>query len=238
MQLEEAVMTRHSSRDFLPTEVPQAVLDRALELARHSPSNSNTQVWRLFVVRGPALERLRTKLYETAAAASPLPTSQSLASPSDDSLPGEPDHPATVLPPSLQHYRTELGAQIYGAPGLGLAREDVAGRREAVLRNFAFFGAPVALVVCMSAELRGQAALCVGLYLQTLLLALTEAGVGSCVQIAVAGYPDVLRAELGIPDHLDILCGVSVGYENPDARINWCRCGREPVGRTTVWVDE
>ena len=235
MQLEEAVMTRHSSRDFLPTEVPQAVLDRALELARHSPSNSNTQVWRLFVVRGLALERLRTKLYETAAAASPLSASQSATL---SSLPGEPDHPATVLPPSLQHYRTELGAQIYGAPGLGLAREDMAGRREAVLRNFSFFGAPVALVVCMSAELRGQAALCVGLYLQTLLLAVTEAGVGSCVQIAVAGYPNVLRAELDIPDHLDILCGISIGYENPDARINRCRSDREPVGKTTIWVDE
>ena len=142
MQLEEAIMTRHSSRDFLPTEVPQAVLDRALELARHSPSNSNTQVWRLFVVRGLALERLRAMLYEAAAAASPLSASQSATL---SSLPGEPDHPATVLPPSLQHYRTELGAQIYGAPGLGLAREDMAGRREAVLRNFSFFGAPANL---------------------------------------------------------------------------------------------
>ncbi|RYP20977.1 hypothetical protein DL765_002514 [Monosporascus sp. GIB2] len=220
MQLEEAIKTRHSSRQFLPDkEVPHTVLEQALQLATHAPSNSNTQAWRLFVVRGAALARLRNALYDHAAA------------------PDAPPPAAAELPPALQAYRSELGALLYGEL-MGLARSDSAGRRSAVLRNYRFFDAPVGVIVCMSADLRGQAALCVGMYLQTLLLALTEAGVGSCVQIAIAGYPDVVRREVGIPADLEILCGISLGYEDGEAAINRGRIGREPVERTTVWVEE
>ena len=197
-------------------------------------------------MRGPALERLGKSLYAAADAATSArsPPASPSSSP-NGRLPGEPEHAATWLPAEFRHHRSELGEQIYGAPGLGLERTDIAGRREAVLRNFQFFGAPAAVVVCMSSELRGgprggtgDAALCVGLYLQTLLLALAEAGVGSCVQIAPAAYPDVVREAAGIPEHLHVLCTVSVGYEDPDAKINHCRASREPVGKTTVWVDE
>ncbi|RYP76382.1 hypothetical protein DL771_001821 [Monosporascus sp. 5C6A] len=221
MQLEEVIKTRHSSRQFLPDkEVPRAVLEQALQLATHAPSDSNTQAWRLFIVRGAALTRLRTALYDHAAAPDAPPPST-----------------ATELPPTLQVYRSELGALLYGEL-LGLARSDAAGRRAAVLRNYRFFNAPVGVVVCMSADLRGRAALSVGMYLQTLLLALTEAGVGSCVQITIAGYPDVVRRELGIPGDLQILCGISIGYEDEAAAVNRGRIGREPVERTTVWVEE
>ena len=41
-------------------------------------------------------------------------------------------------------------------------------------------------------------ALSVGIYLQTLLLALTERGLGTCVGVSVAGYPEIVRAKLAI----------------------------------------
>ncbi len=34
------------------------------------------------------------------------------------------------------------------------------------------------------------------MFLQTLLLALTARGLGTCVEVSVAGYPDVVRAEV------------------------------------------
>lgn len=42
------------------------------------------------------------------------------------------------------------------------------------------------------------------MYLQTLMLALTQWG-GTCVKVSVAGYPDVVRAELKIPPELTII---------------------------------
>jgi hypothetical protein len=38
----------------------------------------------------------------------------------------------------------------------------------------------------------------VGMYLQTLMLALTERRLGTGVEVSVAGYPDVVRAEKNV----------------------------------------
>ncbi|KAI0451636.1 oxidoreductase [Xylaria acuta] len=217
MLLDEAILARHSTRLYLPDKpVPRTLLDRALQLATHAPSNTNTQAWRLFIVTGAALARLKSGL--TAAAAERAPQ-----------VPG--------LPAAFAGYRSALGRRIY-ADGWGLAHDDAAGRRAAVLRNFEFFGAPVGVVVCMDGGLAGQAAFSVGMFVQTLLLALTELGVGSCVEISVAGYPDVVRREVGIEGGLRVLVGVAVGYEDPEAGVNRIRSPRDGVDKNTVWVDE
>lgn len=83
------------------------------------------------------------------------------------------------------------------------------------MRNFDFFGAPQVGVVCMHHDLGPPDALSVGMYLQTLLLGLTERGLGTCVEVSVVGYPETLRKELGIAEELQILCGVAIGYADP-----------------------
>ena len=93
----------------------------------------------------------------------------------------------------------------------------VAAQHAAVLRNFEFFGAPVAAVLCMSSDLEKWDAMSVGLYLQTLTLALTERGLGTCAEVSVAGYPDILRKELGIGEDLDVLCGYGT-FLNPGVK--------------------
>ncbi|KAI0399124.1 oxidoreductase [Xylaria palmicola] len=219
MLLDDAILERHSSRVYLPTPVPRRVLERALALAAHAPSHTNTQAWQLFVVTGDALSRLKTDL---AAAA----------------LAGPPN--VRPLPAAFEEHHHELGRVLYGE-GWGLARGDREGRRAAVLRNFAFFGAPAALVVCAPTSLDGDGAggaLSVGMHLQTLLLALTAAGVGSCVEVSVAGYADVVRHAVGIPDDMTVLVGVAVGFEDAGAQVNRVRMGRDPVERHTVWVGE
>ncbi|KAI1436126.1 oxidoreductase [Xylaria sp. CBS 124048] len=214
--VKEAILTRHSSRLYLPKPVPRALLDKALELARQSPSDTNTQIWRTFIVTGAALSTLKTELTARARM--------------DD----EPNIPGP--PAEFAGYRSKLGALLYGV-GWGIPRDDRARRREAVLRNFDFFGAPVAVIVCMSRELPGKAALSVGMYMQTLMLALTEMGLQSCAMISTTGYPDVVKRAVGIPENLDVLCGMSIGYEDVDAGVNWVRAEREPVDKTTVWVE-
>ncbi|KAK2616572.1 hypothetical protein QQS21_000395 [Conoideocrella luteorostrata] len=215
MLLEEAILCRHSTRQFLPKSVPDEVLNTALKLAAQAPSNSNTQAWRLYVVTGPALHRLKNALVAAA---------------SSDAVPKIPP-----LPNEFQQWRSEVGNAVYGI-GLGIPREDTVARRQAVMKNFEFFGAPVGIIVCMSKKLPGSAAMSVGMHLQTLLLALTEQGVATCAQVSIAGYGDIVRAEVGVRDDLDILCGVSVGYEDVEASVNKIRIGRMKVEETTVFV--
>jgi hypothetical protein len=74
---------------------------------------------------------------------------------------------------------------------MGIAREDKAGRTVAVMRNFEFFRAPLVGIVCMHRDLGPPDALSVGMFLQTLLLPLTERGLGSCCEVSVVGYPAI-----------------------------------------------
>ncbi|KAH8672788.1 Nitroreductase-like protein [Tricladium varicosporioides] len=212
----QLVKSRHTTRAFLPDLVPMHLLDSALELARHSPSNSNTQPWRLTIVTGKAHQRLSTALLEVATT-------------------GAPNIPP--LPQQFSHYRSELGKQVYGE-GWGISRDDTEGRRKAVLRNWEFFGAPVVIIVCMDKDLEEADSLSVGMYLQTLLLALTEKGLASGCEVSVAGYKEVVRRELGIDERMNVICGVAVGWEDDGMRVNGVKSPREAVEFTTRWLSE
>ena len=212
--LEQTIRERHSTRLFLSQPVPRGLVDEALALAVHAPSNSLIQPWHLVCASGPPRDRRVKALVEEAQRRPP-------------NIP--------PLPESFKHYRSELGAEVYGA--MGITREDTAGHTAAVLRNWEFFRAPLAGVVCMHRDLGPADALSVGMFLQTLLLALTDRGLGTCCEVSIAGYPEIVRAQLAIPAELSILCGVAVGYPDPDFAGNKLHVGREPIGKNVVFLD-
>lgn len=200
---------------FLPDKpVPRELVDEALELAMRAPSNSNVQPWRLYFASGARRDRLVAALL--AAASVELPVT-------------------TGLPESYLPLRRELGALVYGA--MGVAREDAAGRRTAQLRNWEFFRAPLAGVVCMHRDLGLVDSLGVGMFVQTFLLALTERGLATCTQVSIAAFPDILRAELGIPEELTVLCGLAVGYGDEGFAANHLHTPRSPVADHVVFRD-
>jgi nitroreductase len=51
MDVHEAIRSRNSVREYLPTPVPEESLTKVLEAARLAPSSSNRQEWRFIVVR-------------------------------------------------------------------------------------------------------------------------------------------------------------------------------------------
>ena len=120
---------------------------------------------------------------------------------------------------------------------MGIAREDKEGRAVAVMRNFEFFRAPLAGIVCLHRDLGPADALSVGMFLQTFLLALTERGLGSCVEVSVAGYPEVIRTQMAIPAELSIICGLAVGYPDPEFPCNKLHIGREAIEKNVVFLD-
>ena len=80
-------------------------------------------------------------------------------------------------------------------------------------------------------------ALDVGMYVQTLMLALWARGVASCAQASLRMYPAIVRRELGIPESLRIMCGVSFGYEDVVVPANRSRQRREPIETNVTFVD-
>ena len=212
---DEVVRQRRSTRMFLRDKpVPRDLLDEAFALAMRAPSNSNVQPWRVFVASGPRRDRLVEALLEAAAVEMPV---------------------TTGIPESYLPLRRELGALVYGS--MGVARHDTEGRRLAQLRNWEFFRAPVGAVVCMHRDLGTVDGIGVGMFLQTLVLALTQRGLGTCVQVSVAAYPEILRAHLGIPEDLRVLCGMSIGYPDPAFPANNLVTPRNPVESNVVFLD-
>jgi nitroreductase len=212
--LDEAIRERHQTRMFLPQPVPRALVDESLVLAQRAPSNSNIQPWHMVFACGPPRNRRVAALLDAARR-------------------GPPNIPP--LPKSFEHFRRELGAQVYGA--MGIALEDTAKHAAAVLRNFEFFRAPLIGIVCMHRDLGPADALSVGMYLQTLLLAFTERGLGTSVEVSVTGYPEIVRAQLAIQEELLLLCGLAVGYPDPDFPANRLHISREPIDKNVVFLN-
>jgi nitroreductase len=120
---------------------------------------------------------------------------------------------------------------------MGIDRDDADGRRKARRQNWHFYHAPVAGIVCMHCELRHVDSLSVGMFLQTFLLGLTARGVGSCVQMLIAAFPEVVRETLDIPHQFDILCGVAIGYPVEGFPCNTLSIPRKPLEESVVFVD-
>lgn len=214
--LDDVVRRRHSTRMFLPDRaVPEELLTEAIALAMRAPSNSNVQPWQVYLATGARRDKLATAL--SAEARSNPPTTLG-------------------LPDTFAESRRELGALVYGS--MGVARDDAEGRWNAQLRNFEFFYAPVAGIVCMHRDLDMADALGVGMFLQTLLLALTERGVDSCVQVSTTLYPSIVREHLGISDDYRILCGLCIGYGDPDFPANNVTIPRNDVSQNVVFVSD
>jgi nitroreductase len=214
-ELERAILERRSTRLFLRDKpVSRELLSEALELAMHAPSNSNIQPWRLILVSGPARDRLVEALLKRAAV-------------------GPPRVPR--LPESFAHLRWDLGALVYGS--MGIDRHDTEARRVAVLRNWEYFRAPLAGIVCMHRDLGFVDALGVGMFLQNLLLALTARGLGTCVEVSIAGYPDTVREQLGISEDLRIVCGLAIGYPDPNFPANALCVPRNSVEANVDFVE-
>lgn len=209
--LDETIIERRSVRGFLPKPVAKEVLDECFGLAQRAPSNCNVQPWRVYVASGDLCTRLRDALVTAVRA-------------------GE----STMMDPPVDEffdgYRAKqiaCAVELYGH--MGVARRDREGRFNASLRNFELFDAPHVAYVCMSKRFGIGVALDVGMYVQTLMLALWSRGIGSCAQASLRSYPHIAAELLGIPGDERILCGLSFGYEDVSVPANRTRQSRDPV---------
>lgn len=218
--LDETILGRRSVRGFLPKPVTRDVLEEVLGLAQHAPSNCNVQPWRTYVATGGRTNALRAALVSAVSSGE----ASAMTAPVD-SFAG-----------TYRDKQVACAVELYGK--MGIARDDRAGRQRAMLRNFEFFGAPHVAYVCMSKSFGIGVALDVGMYVQTLMLAMQSRGIGSCAQAALRAYPEIVAEHLGIPDDEQILCGLSFGYEDESVPANQTRQPRDPISGNVFFVGD
>ncbi|MCD2189320.1 nitroreductase [Actinomycetospora soli] len=213
----DALRTRRSVRAFRPTPVPREVIEELLALASRAASNSNVQPWRVHVVTGDAKRRLTEDLWAALDAGR------------RDRQPGYPYQPAPdawVEP--FRSRRAEFGDRLYRRT-LGVEHDDADGRDRHHRRNYAFFGAPVGMILTVSAHPLVGALVDAGQFLQGLMLAAREAGLDTCAQASFLDFHRVLRRHLPIADDEIVVCGLALGHADHDHPLDDVVTPREPV---------
>lgn len=216
---DDVVRGRRSVRGFTSQQVPRETLEQVFALCQRAPSNCNVQPWRVFVASGDRCRQL--SLAMTARA--------------DVGDFGDPEDLMDQFEGDYRRLQIECASEMYGQ--MGVARGDMPGRIAAARRNFELFDAPHVAIVCMLKSYGLGVALDVGMYVQTLMLALWSRGIGSCAQASLRQYPTLIRGQLGISDELRIMCGLSFGYEDEKVAANRTRQRREPLTSNVTFVD-
>jgi nitroreductase len=215
--LEAAWTSRSSMRGFRAEPIPRAELSRLFAAAQRAPSWCNIQPWRVVVTEPPLTAELGEAMQAAARTGAATP---------EVPWPGE-------FPSPYKERRVACGVALYRA--MGVARDDMAGRYDAFLRNYAFFGAPHVAIVSCDSRLGPYAYVDVGVWLGYVLTAATALGIDTCPLASVGSQPATLRRYLPISNTDVILFGVALGYAN-DAAANQCRTDREQVTANVAFV--
>ena len=88
----------------------------------------------------------------------------------------------------------------------------------------------------MNDQFGKQTAADVGMFAQTLMLAMSVNGVASCAQGSLRDYPDLVREVFDLPPEVKVLFGITFGYEDPDVPANAARTDRAPLSETVKFI--
>jgi nitroreductase len=76
-----------------------------------------------------------------------------------------------------------------------------------------------------------------GMFLEAIMVAARQFGLETCPQAAWLIFYDVLQRRLGIPPDQTVVCGMALGYPDPDDKVNTFTPERMPVGEFVTWVE-
>jgi nitroreductase len=93
----------------------------------------------------------------------------------------------------------------------------------------------VAMIFHVAGNAEAGTFLDMGMFVQNVMLGLVSFGLGSCPQYSVAGYGFAIRAQLGLPADRVVVCGMSVGYPDPEAAVNEFYPARAPLQEYSGW---
>ena len=214
--VEEAIVSRHSIRAFLPTPVPREIIEQILAVASRAPSGTNTQPWKVYVLTGAAKQALSAAV--RAAFDDPVERARHTEEYAY--------YPIKWRSPYLDR-RRKIGWDLYSL--LGIGKGDKARMHEQHGRNYAFFDAPVGLIFTIDRVLEQGSWLDYGMFLQNVMVAARARGLDTCPQQAFTQFHRIIAHQLGLGAEEIVVCGMSLGHADPAAVENTLVTEREPV---------
>ena len=222
--VDAAITSRRSVRAFLPTTVPNEVVQKILSTAARAPSGTNIQPWRVYVLTGSRLKQLSDAILSAY-------NDPEIAKTHTEEYPY---YPKQWVSPYLER-RRKIGWDLYGL--LGITREDKAKMHHQHGRNYAFFDAPVGLIFSIDRVLEQGSWLDYGMFLQNIMVTARGRGLDTCPQAAFNPFQRVIREQLQMPENETLVCGMALGYADPDAIENRLTTERESIDVWTTFLD-
>ena len=213
--VDAAITSRRSIRAFLDKPVERDEIARILDVAARAPSGTNTQPWKVYVLTGAARARLSGAIL--AVNADP---GQASAHTEEYAY-----YPREWTLPYIDR-RRKVGWDLYSL--LGLGRDNKAGMAAQHARNYAFFDAPVGLIFTIDRIMAQGSWLDYGMFLQNIMVAARARGLDTCPQAAFTQYHRIISAELDLPASEMVVCGMALGWADPERVENTLVTEREP----------
>ena len=211
---DDAITSRRSIRAFLPTPVSAKTVDAILDVSARAPSGTNMQPWMARVLTGAPKDRLIAAVQAAFDAGAPGHKQEVQY------------YPDEFFDPYLAR-RRKVGWDLYGR--LGIARGENAKMKAQHRRNFQFFDAPVGIVFTIDRRRATGSWLDYGMFLQNVMTAARVRGLDTCAQAAWTHYHTAMRPVLGLDDTETVVCGMALGFADPDAPENAMVTERTPA---------
>ena len=226
--VDQAITTRMSARAFTAQPVPREVLTHLLELAARSPSGTNTQPWKVYVLQGASRDTLVDKV---CAAHDEIRANPDMANEYREAYDY---YPEKWVSPFIDR-RRENGWSLYGLLGIGKGDKDKMHAQHQ--RNYRFFDAPVGLMFTLDKVMGRGSLVDYGMFLQTLMVAARGHGLHTCPQAAWNGFAKIILPHIGAGDNEMLVCGMALGYADERELVNTFRTPRESVASFTTWLE-
>ena len=214
--VDAAITSRRSIRAFLDRPVAREDVERILDVAARAPSGTNTQPWKVYVLTGQARERLCDAIGRVNA------DPQGAKEHTEEYA----YYPREWISPYVDR-RRKVGWDLYSL--LGLTRDNKAGMAAQHSRNYRFFDAPVGLIFTIDRIMEQGSWLDYGMFLQNIMVAARARGLDTCPQAAFTQYHRVIARELELPENEMVVCGMALGWADPERIENTLVTEREPA---------
>ena len=217
MELIKAMNERKSIRAFKPDPIPKEKLEEMLRLSIHAPSAINLQPWEFIVVTGEEKERLSRRLikayHEKQIACSPgnvKPLPKTYGKRGAKTL--------ALMKPFFEEMRVDPDQYINEG-------------------SCNFYGAPVAILICVDDSFPSVRMVDIGIALGYLVLTAHEFGFGTCPIGLITAYEDEIKDLLNIPENRNVVIGVALGQPDWDIPINRFKSQRDHLEKFVRWIE-
>ena len=217
MDLIQVLKERKSCRAFTSDPVSKELIEEILGLAICAPSAINLQPWEFTVVAGEEKERLSRRLTK-AYKEKKIPCGPGNVKP----LPKTAGKRGAKTLSMMKPFFDEMGVDPDRFINEGSSN---------------FYGAPVAIILCVDDSFSKGSLVDMGITLGYFLLAAHDAGLATCPIGLICAYEDEIRDLLNIPENKTVVVGVALGYPDPENPMTRFKSPRDDLQEFVRWVE-